>query len=162
MKTLFRWLIVLMMLVLTFEISAQSLALIKKNKVLIRFTKGDNILYSVRPSGKLVAGKILTITPDHFVTDSDTVQLSDIKRLDIRDSQHRNALRSSGIKLIVAGVLLGLGDFLNVTVVQDQPYSYQSGVTLTSAALMLTGFSLYRLSNRKMKLRRNVVLMSID
>jgi hypothetical protein len=162
MKIIVRCVITTVLIPFTGHMHAQNLILVKKNRILMRFTKGDNIRYAVLTSGALITGKIVSIMPDHFVTGSDTIRISEVTRLDVRHSQRRKALRSSGIKLITAGVLLGLGDYINVTVVQDQHYSFQPGVAITSMALIVTGFSLHWAAKREIKIKRHTVLMSVE
>jgi hypothetical protein len=154
-----RFSFIIFFLTLVVTSSAQQLVLLKKNKIRGRFNIGDEIRYSLVKKGSLQSGEIRIITDSSFVTTSDTVSLLEVKRVDGRTTY--DFARSLGIKMMTAGFLLQLGDYLTVSLVQDQSYSFNPAVTLTSAGMMITGFLLQWLRKPYIVLSPKAALISV-
>jgi hypothetical protein len=101
----------------------------------------------------------LSITDTSFVTSTDTVVLDAVRRVDGRNTY--DFVRSLGIKMMTAGFLLQLGDYLNVTVVQDQSYSFSPAITITSAGMIVTGFLIQSVKKPYIVLSRSAALVSV-
>jgi hypothetical protein len=155
--------VILFSLFLSFSWSfvfSQQLVLVKKNKVRGRFNANDEIRYSLARRGSLQSETIRSINDTSFITSTDTVLLSNIKRVDGRTTY--DFTRSLGIKMMTAGFLLHLGDYLTVTLVQSEDYTFNPGVTITSSAMVITGFLLQWLRKPYIVLSRNSALLSVS
>ncbi len=139
--------------------AAQQLVLVKKNVIKSRFFVGQEIQYSLRSDRLFTSGVIRSISDSSFVTHTDTVMIRDVGRVGIGNDY--DFVRSLGIKMLVAGVLLQLGDYLTVTLVQDLDYAFNPGVTLTSASMIVTGVLIQKLKKPYVVLSHRAVLMSV-
>jgi hypothetical protein len=154
-----RFLVFIFLLTIVLSSSAQQLVLLKKNKVRGRFNAGDEIRYSLFAKGQLHAGVIKSITDTSFVTPTDTIMLNEVRRVDGRTTY--DFTRSLGIKMMTAGIILQLGDYVNVTLVQNQSYSFNPAVTITSAGMIVTGFLLHRIRKPFITLSHRAALVSV-
>jgi hypothetical protein len=151
-------LIFIILLTIVSSSYAQQLVLLKKNKVRGRFNSGDEIRYSKFTKGHLRSDVIRSITDTSFVTSTDTILLYEVRRVDGRITY--DFTRSLGIKMMTAGFLLQFGDYVNVTLVQDQHYNFSPAITIISAGMMVTGFVLHRVRRPYITLSRSAALVS--
>jgi hypothetical protein len=102
---------------------------------------------------------IKLITDTSFITATDTIMLSEIKRVDGRTTY--DFTRSLGIKMMTAGIILQFGDYVNVTLVQNQSYSFSPAITMLSAGMIVTGFLVHRVRKPCITLSRSAALVSV-
>ncbi len=117
---------------------AQQLLLARRERVISRFDVGDEIKYSTLHAGKR-KGVISSISSFQLIISTDTVNVADIRRMGSVASQNKAVWKSRGYKVLLAGVLLGLGDYITLTVVQGKDYEPDRGVLIVSAALISAG-----------------------
>lgn len=153
-------LVFIFLLTIAISSSAQQLVLLKKNKVRGRFNAGDEIRYSLFSKGQLHSEVIKSITDTSFVTATDTIMLNEVRRVDDRTTY--DFTRSLGIKMMTAGIILQLGDYVNVTLVQNEAYSFNPAVTITSAGMIATGFFLHRIRKPYITLSHRAALVSVS
>lgn len=151
--------VIVLCLVITFSSSAQQLVLLKKNKVRGRFNPGDDIRYSLSLKGHLRSEVIKSITDTSFVTPTDTIMLYEVRRVDRRATY--DFTRSLGIKMMTAGFLLQLSDIANVTLVQDEHYSFSPATSITAGGMIVIGFLLHRVRSPYITISRSAALVSV-
>lgn len=142
---------------------AQQLVVLSKEKVKARFNAGDKVQYTLRQTRGKKTDTIISITDFSLQMQHDTVVIADILTIGMNQFTHgQQKLRSAGVKLITAGVLLSLGDFITVTVVQDSEYTINKGVALVSAGLLLTGTAMMVLVKKEIRINRKNRLLVVE
>ena len=140
--------------------SQHQLIIMRKNDVKARFNTGQYIHYGNVEDRQLRRDKIISMTDTSFITTTDTVLIREITKVNTHDVETRSAttdglnFRSAGPKLIAAGIVLQVGDIANVTLVQNNTYEINPGVTIISAALICTGSAILR-AQKATKINRN-------
>jgi hypothetical protein len=140
----------------------QQLLVISKNRVKARFNIGDRIYIAAEHH----ASGSLTITgfdKTSILSGSDTIPIYGIKRIGSFEKAKIGKLYQAGFKVLTAGVLLFIGDYLTVTLVQNNDYNVHPGTAIVSAALITSGVVMMAVNPRVTITRKNrAVIVSDD
>ncbi len=128
-----------LLIVVQTHTDAQQLLLVTKDRVSLRFSQGDPVLYLDRTRAKIQSDVIVGFMADNIILRRDTIGLAQIRGLGNPSGPRARRLQESGSKLLIAGVLLGLGDFINVSVVQNKVYEADGAIIVVTAALVSVG-----------------------
>lgn len=142
-------------------VSAQQLIVITRDRVRLRFSQGDQLYYATTRNSKVRQDAIAGFLPDRIVlrSNQDTIPLAQIRKLGSLAQHEVNRFQDPGFKILIAGVLLGVGDFINVSAVQDKEYRIDPGVIAVSSALITAGVILLTRKPVVKVNRRNRVLI---
>jgi len=135
------------------SLAQRQVVVMRKGKVVSRYNAGDFIQYSTSTPRKFERDLIMNLTDTTIVLRNDTVAIHQIRLVEYHPTGL--SVEKAGKDCIVAGALLFLGDIINVTLVQDQPYETDRGVVVASVALVTTGVVLRILGHQYMKIRLN-------
>lgn len=139
--------------------SAQQLIVVHRDQVRLRFSTGEPLYYSTAGRSEVRAGVITGFMQDTIILQRDTIALVQLRR--IGDPSNLSRFHDKGYKILTAGILLGLGDFINVSVVQDKDYQPHPVVVIISAGLVSTGvIVLTRKPVVKINRRNRVVILN--
>lgn len=138
-----KWLAVLVVAIqVQVSVSAQQLVVVRRDKVRLRFSAGEPIYYSIAGRKGVRKDVIMGFVQDKVILYRDTVHLLQLRK--IGNPSHISRYQDRGAKVLTAGILLALGDFVNVTLVQHGDYRPDAGVTIVSAGLITTGIILLK------------------
>lgn len=138
-----RCIIGLSMMLVFYSSKAQQLLVLKKEKVKAAFAVDDEIRYTTVRDNSTRNDKIVYLSDTVLITRGDTLRLHHLNKVYFSNSKTNGSkVTSAAIKLIAAGVLLSLGDFITVTAVQDNEYTMNKGVTVVSSSLIVAGAGL--------------------
>lgn len=139
------------------------LVLLKGDKIVTQFLEGDPIRFKRKDRDHFTSGLIGGLTKDYLRIGQDTTYLHLLEKIDLSDRENTGLqTRLIGSTLIVAGGVLFLGDLINETVVNDQPYSANAGVLAVSGALIGTGALIQLLNDFYFKPGRRKKMVVID
>lgn len=138
------------------------LVLMKRDKVIVSFYEGDHIRFKRNDRDHFTTGFIGGIHRDYFRIGEDTTAVYQLEKIDLKQRPN-SAFKTEyiGGTLIVAGVVLFLGDLINETVVNDNSYSADGGVMVATGALIGTGVLMQFLNNNYFKPGRRKKIMVI-
>jgi hypothetical protein len=149
---IFLW---LSFLLVSHDLLSQQLLILRREKVLKRFKIGDTFSCKKNRREMVSNERIVGITDTTLLTQNDTISFYKIAKINIGERQEKNfRLRSSAVKLITFGLLVPLGDFITVSVVQNKDYEFNRGVGLSCGAVVLTGVILVVATRPWIKLNR--------
>jgi hypothetical protein len=93
---------------------------------------------------------------DKIVALTDTTVVFDSYEVEVKDIAYVRTVRSNGFfspsngpKLVIAGLMLPLIDYLNYTIIQGNPYVINKGVMIVSGSLITAGLVLISLRHNK-------------
>ena len=136
------------------------LVLLKENKIITRFLEGDRIRFKRKDRDFYSNGIITGIRHNYFkLGDEDTTYLHQIQSIDMHG--HSNSgfkTADTGIKLMMAGVLLLLVDLLN----PSNGSQVDDGLIVVSSALFGSGAVMVFVNNSYFKIGRKKKVMIID
>lgn len=155
--------VILCLLLATSALAQYQVVVMKKANVVRRFSTGDMIRYSMSTKKHFKRDRIVAITDTTIVTSQDTLLTHKIALIDIESDIPPSGitLETMGVYCIAAGIILPLGDLINVAVVQDQKYEMDSGVAITSASLIGVGALLVIVDKPYIKLRMTNRIMIV-
>ncbi|HEY3402563.1 MAG TPA: hypothetical protein VGK59_04190 [Ohtaekwangia sp.] len=138
----------------------RQVVVMRKARIVDRYNVGDPIRYSTSTPKKFVRDRIVELTDTTIITRKDTILFYHIKLIEYKPTGL--TVDKFGNDCIGAGIALFLGDLINVTVVQDQSYDFNRGVSIAAASMVATGIILRILGKDYMKIRMNNRLMIVD
>jgi hypothetical protein len=116
------------------------LVILKGEKVITSFREGDYIRFKRKDRDHFTVGFIGGLTKDYFRIGEDTTLIYTLEKIDLSERDNSGfRTRAIGATFIIAGGVLFLGDLINETLVNDQPYTVNTGVVTASALLITTG-----------------------
>ena len=151
----------LLVLISSLESYSQGrLVLIKQNKIITRFSEGDRIRFK-RKDRDFHSNGIITGIRHNYIKlgDEDTTYLHQIQSIDMHG--HPNSgfkTADTGIKLMMAGVLLLLVDLLN----PSNGSQVDDSLIVVSSALFCSGAVMVFVNNNYFKIGRKKKVMIID
>jgi len=153
--------LILVMLAVMPSLHAQKqLVLLKKEKMLLRLYPGDEIVFRLKKSKRIVHTYINNLSDTAMVTHRDTVPFHTIERVYFRQSKFYNVI---GSFLVIGGAGYFLVDQINVTAVQGHKASLDRSVTTTSVIALAVGLPMMLLHKKSQKLsHRSKLLMVKD
>jgi len=138
----------------------RQLVLVKENKIVSRFSEGDQMRFKRKDRDFFQAGTITGIYREYFkMGEHDTTWLYQVKAIDLRGHSHSGfKTAESGAKLILAGVLLILIDALNS---QNGFNGVDTGMIVVSSTLVGTGILMQFVNNNVFKIgrKKKVIVM---
>ena len=147
------------------EVIAQKYLVLEKlgTRKRIEYFIGSEINYRLNGENFFRTGTIVDLEDSVIVFDYAFFSIGNINAVNIKDSRSgRISARGYPVTLMVAGVVLFLGDLFNETVVSGNEASLNNGVTIASGALVGTGFLLMFVKSDIKKLTRNWRLRVVD
>ncbi|MBX2946992.1 MAG: hypothetical protein KF725_14250 [Cyclobacteriaceae bacterium] len=147
-----------------FSAAAQPrLVILKGDKVITSFCEGDYIRFKRKDRDHFTAGLIGGLTKDYFRIGGDTTLIYSLEKIDLSERDNSGfRTRAIGATFIAAGTVFFLGDLFNETVINDEPYSANTGVITASALLVTTGVLMQFLNNDNFVLGRRKKVVVID
>ncbi|HEX9648998.1 MAG TPA: hypothetical protein VGA21_00440 [Cyclobacteriaceae bacterium] len=152
-------------LLLTEEAIAQKYLVLEKlgTRKRMEYYIGSEINYRLNGEDFFRTGTIADLADSIIVFDYAFFPIENINAININDTRTRRiSARGYPVTLIVAGVVLFLGDLFNETVVSGNEASLNKGVTIASGALAGTGFLLMFVKSDIKKLTKNWRLRVVD
>jgi hypothetical protein len=140
-------------------IGQHQLVLIKKEKVLQRYSEGDRIRYQLNGSNDINRRLILGIYDSLIRTDRDTISVFKIQRVYF---DHVTAYNKLGSVLVVGGAGLFIIDQFNTLVVRGDDFSVDDDLTVISASAVLAGLPLMLVKKKYHKIRYPTRLLIVD
>ncbi len=136
---------------------AQSFLVLEKMGTKKRFVYhiGQQLNYQLQGHKSFESSLITNILDSAFVTNNDTIPFSTIKMVNISNKREAGILTTAGPILISAGVIILAIDIINRGLIQDGDYSWDSGIGVTSAALVTSGALIMILKKNKKNLSDN-------
>ena len=136
------------------------LVMMKNDNVIGRYKEGDFIRYSTSTPKNFVRDQIIKFTDTTLVTRNDTLALPSIRLVEYKP--RGLTIEKLGKDFVVAGTALFLADWINVTIVQDNPYDFDRGVVVTSASLVVAGIILRVIGKEYVKIKRRTRLLLVS
>jgi hypothetical protein len=137
------------------------LVLLNREKILLRFTEGDDISFKKKSSKDYTHTFITEIKPFAIITYNDTVPFSSIESVSLKGNTIPKFSLLSKF-LITAGVLYFAIDQVNNIIVQGNKPDLPKSVWVPSVALVGTGLVLKLFRKRTQPLRYPARLMAVD
>ncbi|HYG19104.1 MAG TPA: hypothetical protein VD816_09240 [Ohtaekwangia sp.] len=157
-----RYITLILLTILPFVTYSQRQVLVMKHeRVIKRYNTGDPFSYSIGSPKNFQRDRIVGITDSTIITRSDTISSHTIKFIHPGEMEGVT-LRRIGLFAIAAGIVLPLADWINVSVVQDESYSFDRGVGITSAALITGGAAILIFKKPYIRIRRMKRVMIVD
>jgi hypothetical protein len=151
---------VLLVLFLDFGVSVaqRQLVLVSGDKVVYRFTKGDNFKSKLKSEKTEHWGFLVEISEFSIITSQDTIELKKIRKVLLpgRPLPHK-----IGVTLVKVGVGLFVIDQVNQTLIQHNDFNIDTGIAKTSIALAGAGLPLLLFKKNWKKLEGGMRLMSV-
>ncbi len=140
----------------TFSVAQTFLVLEKMGtKKRFVFNIGEQINYQLVGQKTKEMRLLTNILDSAFVVNNDTIPFSTISMVNIGNKRQSGILTTAGPILIYAGVIILAVDFINRGLVQEGEYTWDSGIGLTSAALVTSGALIMVLRKNKKKIGSN-------
>jgi bifunctional N-acetylglucosamine-1-phosphate-uridyltransferase/glucosamine-1-phosphate-acetyltransferase GlmU-like protein len=134
----FLFTVFLIVLIIDQPMAQQRLIVASREKIKAEFYLGDEIRIATKQNSRFRSYQITGFIEHAVLLNSDTIYIHDIIRIALHEKKS-NRLRAAGIKVLTAAFVLPLGDFITVTVVQNQDYEVHRGVAIVSAGLFIGG-----------------------
>jgi len=139
------------------------LVILKGDKVITSFREGDYIRFKRKDRDHFTVGFIGGLTKDYFRIGEDTTLIYTLEKIDLSERDNSGfRTRAIGTTFIIAGGVFFLGDLINETLVNDQPYTVNTGVVTASALLITTGTLMQFLNNDNFVLGRRKKVVVLD
>ncbi len=143
-------------------IAQNQLVLVKKNEVVLRYLYGDEIIYRLKNQKQYKSGVYLTSTEFTVITTMDTIAFSKIDRISLKGHKRNTLARTFGKAFMIAGFGYFLIDQFNRVVVNGQKADMEPSVWKPSLALVVTGFALWQVYPRSVRLRFPAKLVNAE
>ncbi len=150
-------LLVLIFSTLTTVSFSQSFLVLEKMGTKKRFTYniGEKIYFQQKGHDSPENAILTNILDSAFVANNDTIPFNSIKMVHIGNKRESNLLTTAGPILISAGVVILAIDYINRGLIQEGGYTWDSGIGVTSAALVTSGALIILLRKNKKKISEN-------
>lgn len=137
----------------------KQLVVLKKQKVLLRLSYGDEIVYKTKGSDTRVTSYVNNLFDTALLAHRTIVPFHTIDRVYF--------VRGSLVNLIGGGLTVGgagyfLIDQLNVVVVQGEKASLDDNVTTTSIAMVAVGLPMMLIKKKSQRIRGRYRLLTVD
>jgi hypothetical protein len=148
--------LLLLFCVSTTLLPAQQLVVLSRDHVVLRLRVGDLFQFQLKEQRRFQKDRIVELTESEIITTNDTLSHLAFQKFKVAHKAEKSfQLRSSADKIIIAGILLPIGEYITITAVQDLEYEPNPGVLLTSGALITTGLLLKVISRPIIRINRN-------
>ena len=151
-------LFVLILFLFALEANSQSYLVLRKQGTLRKyeFFPGDEFIYKMNGVDVFFKDQIQDFKDSTIVLKNNLLHITQIAEVDVRnaDSNRSKFLTSLEYSLPVIGIGYFGIDFINVAVVEGEPYRVDSGVATWSAAMVATGFGLGIVKRKIFKLHK--------
>ena len=137
----------------------KQLVLVKGEKVLLRLSTGDEIIFKVRGAPAKRISYINNLHDTALVAHKDVVPLYKIERLYF--TQH-NFLNVVGGALVIGGVGFFLIDQIHVVLVDHQPFGLEESVAVPSAVLVGLGLPMLLIRKKSQRLGGRYRLIVVE
>ena len=144
----------------TSALGQHQVVVMRKARIVDRYNVGDWIRYSRSSPKNFRSDHIVQLTDTTIITRNDTILFYQIKLIEYKPAGL--TVDKFGNDCIGAGIALFLGDLINVTIVQDETYDFNRGVSIAAASMVATGIILRLLGKEYLKIRMNNRLMIVD
>ena len=120
------------------------------------FFAGDDFVYKMKGMDVFFKDKIADFADSTIILRNNILHLTQIEEVDVRNA---NSNRSEMLRYIeTMAPVVGYGyfalDFVNVAVVENEPYTVDDGVATISAVLVGTGYGLKLMRRKVFKLHK--------
>ncbi len=137
------------------------LVLLKRERILARFTYGDNFTYRLKKAREFETSFITEVREFSVVTFNDTIPFSSIERVSLKGHSHRRFSTLSKF-LITAGIAYFAIDEFNNTVVHGQKPDLDPSVWKPSMVLVGAGYALKLFRKSSQRIRFPVSLIAAE
>lgn len=142
------------------SLGQDQLILFKREKVLARFSYGDDFIYKLKKSTHYTAGFITQVREFSVITFNDTILFTAIDRVSLKGHPQKPPLISSFL------IALGLGYFLldqaNNILVQGNKADLEAKVWKPSLILLCTGYAMRLIHKRSQRIRYPAKLLRAE
>jgi hypothetical protein len=132
------------------------LVLLKHERVVLRLNPGDDFIYKLKNSRTIKSSYVNNLSDTAVVTHSEVVPFHTIDRIYFSQSKFYNRVGSA---LFVGGAALFLIDQFNVTLVQGDKPNLDSGVSITSLAMVGAGLPMMLIRKKSQRIKHKYHLM---
>lgn len=140
--------------------SAQKqLVLLKKQKVILRLSYGDEIVYKTKGSDKKITSYVNNLFDTALLAHRTVVPFHTIDRIYF---VHGGFVNMIGGALVVGGLGYFLIDQLNVVVVQGEKASLDDNVTRVSIGMAAIGLPMMLIKKKSQRIRGRYRLLAVD
>lgn len=140
--------------------SAQKqLVLLKKQKVILRLTFGDEIVYKTKRSDKKITSYVNNLFDTAILAHRTVVPFHTIDRIYF---VHGSFINKVGGGLFVGGLGYFLIDQLNVVVVQGEKASLNDRVTAASLGMVAVGLPMMLIKKKSQRIKGRYRLLTVD
>ncbi len=147
-----RHIFVVLLIFFAHETFSQSYLVLRKQgaKRRFEFFPGDQFIYKMKGIDTFFKDRVADFADSTIILENNILHLTQIDEIDVRnaDSNRSDFLRYMEGYLPTIGYGYFAIDFINVAIVEQENYSIDNGVAITSAAMVGTGYGL-RLMRRK-------------
>lgn len=137
-------------------LTAQSYMVLRKKGTARRYEyrAGDNFIYRQKGSDVFYDDRITEFADSTVVLENNIIRIDQIAEVNVSNafSNRPEIFRSAERVLPIAGYGLFAIDLFNNSIVEGNPFTLEEGTTITSGALILTGYSLKWMRRKKINL----------
>jgi hypothetical protein len=153
--------IAIVLFFVTSRVEAQTqLVLLNKERVLARFSYGDDFIYKRKRAKHYTTSAIASVREFSVITFSDTIPFSAIERVSLKGHQRKLPLVSEF--LIKGGVLYFIIDELNNIVVQGQKPDLEPSVWKPALIMVASGFIIKLIRKESQRIRYPAKLIAAE
>jgi hypothetical protein len=138
--------------------SQMQLLLLKNERVVLRLNPGDDFIYKLKNSNAIKSSYVNNLSDTAVVTHNDVVPFHTIDRIYFPQLKFYNKL---GGALFVGGAALFLIDQVNVTLVQGGEPNLDSGVSITSLAMVGAGLPMMLIRKKSQRINYKYHLLMV-
>jgi hypothetical protein len=155
-----RILVGLFLLIPFFSKGQSQLVVLSKEKVVARFSIGDDFIYKRRGSDKYTKAFITDLHEFDVVTFNDTVKFSAIERVSLKGQPRKKNVLSKF--LITAGLAYFVLDQVNNVIVHGQKPDMEPSVWKPALAMVAAGYAIHFIRKGSQEIRYPARLMTVS
>lgn len=149
-------------ILLLFCLSAEAqkqLILIKKEKVMIRFNPGDELIYRVKGEKRVITSYVNNVFDTAVMAHDNIIPFHKIDRVYFKQSTYLNVI---GSFLVIGGVGYFLIDQFNEVVVHGNDFNVDDSVVKTSVTMTAIGLPLMLFHKKSQRIKGKYRLLMVE
>ena len=137
----------------------KQLLLLKKQKVLIRYHPGDEIIFKTKGSNTKITSYVNNLFDTAVMAHKTIIPFHKIDRLYFKQSNFMNRI---GTLLVIGGVGYFVIDQFNVVVVHGDKADINENVATTSAIMVAAGLPMMLIRKKSQRLKHGYKLLTVE
>lgn len=137
----------------------KQLILIKKEKVMIRFNPGDEIVYRLKGEDRVVTSYVNNVFDTAVVAHDNIIAYHKIDRVYFRQSTYLNVI---GSFLVIGGVGYFVIDQFNEVIVHGNDFNVDDNVLKTSVTMTAIGLPLMLFHKKSQRIKGKYRLLMVE